>query len=63
MKKHGLGEKFIGSKEYIELKMNIDNPLDNNEIEAISLVIRISQKGFLFRNKGYVLIHIQSKLI
>lgn len=49
MKKHGLGEKFIGSKEYIELKMNIDNPLDNNEIEAISLCNQnFPKKDFYF---------------
>jgi hypothetical protein len=56
MKKHGLGEKFIGSKEYIELKMNIDNPLDNNEIEAISLCNQnFPKKDFYFEIKDDVL--------
>jgi DNA modification methylase len=56
MKKYRLGEKFMGSKEYIELKMNIDNPLDNNEIEAISLCNQnFPKKDFYFEIKDDVL--------
>ncbi|HOJ12771.1 MAG TPA: site-specific DNA-methyltransferase [Clostridiales bacterium] len=46
----------MGSTKYIELKMNIENQLDNNEIEAISLCNQIFPKNdFYFKVEDNVL--------